>query len=446
MDLEGFPGRLWLEGRTPLRLHAEAPLPGPMPRGPAERTGTGFLNAAMAPARTRSILLLEDALARGWLVDDTTKPIRILDGLASTGVRWRRWLHELPSNLLPRLRITANDLDGQALDWARATHAMHPPNTSSSFLQEEDRWGTMSHGEVVGGVRILREDLRQVLAREAFQWIDLDPFGSPMPFLDGAIQAIGRRGVLAVTATDTAALCGSSWDAGRRRYGAQGVVDEWRHDTAVRILLGAIARIAAQHDRIIEPVLAMFDGHHVRVTVRILRSKSAASQVHASLGWRCHHRSGPPTFHPWDRPPEHLNRSSVSGPLWTGALGAPEVLQHLTSERVIERCMLPEGNPIITELGLEPSDLDAMRREHLRSVAHIAPAAELLGEPGRVPLPMDLLPRWFGVPATPRLNDLVDGLQASGRRAARAPMMAPMVLTDASLDEVGSIVRELVQL
>ena len=164
-----------------------------MPRGPAERTGTGFLNAAMAPARTRSILLLEDALARGWLVDDTTKPIRILDGLASTGVRWRRWLHELPSNLLPRLRITANDLDGQALDWARATHAMHPPNTSSSFLQEEDRWGTMSHGEVVGGVRILREDLRQVLAREAFQWIDLDPFGSPMPFLDGAIQAIGRR-------------------------------------------------------------------------------------------------------------------------------------------------------------------------------------------------------------------------------------------------------------
>ena len=203
MDLEGFPGRLWLEGRTPLRLHAEAPLPGPMPRGPAERTGTGFLNAAMAPARTRSILLLEDALARGWLVDDTTKPIRILDGLASTGVRWRRWLHELPSNLLPRLRITANDLDGQALDWARATHAMHPPNTSSSFPQEEDRWGTMSHGEVVGGVRILREDLRQVLAREAFQWIDLDPFGSPMPFLDGAIQAIGRRGVLAVTATDT---------------------------------------------------------------------------------------------------------------------------------------------------------------------------------------------------------------------------------------------------
>ena len=226
----------------------------------------------------------------------------------------------------------------------------------------------MSHGEVVGGVRILREDLRQVLAREAFQWIDLDPFGSPMPFLDGAIQAIGRRGVLAVTATDTSgALCGSSWDAGRRRYGAQGVVDEWRHDTAVRILLGAIARIAAQHDRIIEPVLAMFDGHHVRVTVRILRSKSAASQVHASLGWRCHHRSGPPTFHPWDRPPEHLDRSSVSGPLWTGALGAPEVLQHLTSERVIERCMLPEGSHHHrTRIGAIGPRCDAARASQVR--------------------------------------------------------------------------------
>ena len=39
-----------------------------------------------------------------------------------------------------------------------------------------------------------------------FQWIDLDPFGSPVGFLDTAIQSISRVGVLEVTATDIAAL------------------------------------------------------------------------------------------------------------------------------------------------------------------------------------------------------------------------------------------------
>ena len=47
----------------------------------------------MAPARTRSVLLLADALEHDWLV----KPdhdLRALDALCATGVRVRRWRNE----------------------------------------------------------------------------------------------------------------------------------------------------------------------------------------------------------------------------------------------------------------------------------------------------------------------------------------------------------------
>ena len=49
-------------------------------------------------------------------------------------------------------------------------------------------------------------DLRTSVLSQGWHWIDIDPFGSPVPFLDTAIQALARRGVLEVSATDTAAL------------------------------------------------------------------------------------------------------------------------------------------------------------------------------------------------------------------------------------------------
>ena len=77
-------GRLWMEGKTLVQLSADQERPTHMPRGPAKRTGPGFLNPAMAPARTRSVLLLADALEHDWLV----KPdhdLRALDALCATG-------------------------------------------------------------------------------------------------------------------------------------------------------------------------------------------------------------------------------------------------------------------------------------------------------------------------------------------------------------------------
>ena len=202
---KGWPGQLWLEGRTVVHLLDEQQRPTHMPRGPAKRTGPGFLNPAMAPARTRSVLLLNDALEHGWLVSDN-KSIRVLDALCATGVRIRRWRNEIPMLNQNRLRITANDLDEFALNWARHSHSTHPPHQSIEHEPEDDRYGKTSNQVFENGLDFRQMDARIAMLETGYQWIDLDPFGSPVQFLDAALQGLSRTGVLEITATDTLSL------------------------------------------------------------------------------------------------------------------------------------------------------------------------------------------------------------------------------------------------
>ena len=282
----GWPGQLWLEGRTLVHLQQEQERPSHMPRGPAKRTGVGFLNPAMAPARTRSVLLLADALEHGWLVKPG-RPIRALDALCATGVRIRRWRNEIPSDLQHRLRITGNDLDEFALSWAKTSHHCHPPKRDIVHEPEDDRHGQPSDAVFTNGLHFQRLDARMAMVDAAYQWVDLDPFGSPIQFLDAALQSLSRTGVLEVTATDTAALTGSSPSSQARRYQAKGLVDEYAHDDAVRLLLGTVATTAARLDKVVTPLLALFDGHHVRISLLVKTSKSEATKIRDSIGWRC---------------------------------------------------------------------------------------------------------------------------------------------------------------
>ena len=282
---EGWPGNIWLEGKTIVHLQKSQERPSHMPRGPAKKTGGGFLNPAMAPARTRSVLLLKDALEYNWLAPKE-KPIRAFDAMCSTGVRIRRWRNEIPIDLQDRLRITGNDLNDFAISWAKHSHNQNLPEYTENIEMNFDRYGSMSQREAVNGIFFQKMDAKLAMADASYQWIDIDPFGSPVPFIDSAIQSLARTGVLEVTATDTAALTGSSLSSQKRRYDSQGIVDDYAHDDAVRVLLGLIAKIAAMHDRVIKPIMSLFDGHHVRVSVLVKTSKEGASDFQENIGYR----------------------------------------------------------------------------------------------------------------------------------------------------------------
>ena len=63
-----------------------------------------------------------------------------------------------------------------------------------------------------------------------FDVIDLDPYGSPAEFLDGAVQSVGDGGMLAVTCTDMAVLCGNHSEACYAKYGCMPLKGKFCHE------------------------------------------------------------------------------------------------------------------------------------------------------------------------------------------------------------------------
>ena len=444
MDLssipEGWPGNLWLEGKTIVHLQPEQERPSHMPRGPAKKTGGGFPNPAMAPSRTRSVLLLKDALEHDWLTSQD-KPIRVFDAMCSTGVRIRRWRNEIPNELQSRLRITGNDLNDFALSWAINSHNQNLPKYTENVEMNFDRYGSMTQRESVNGIFFQKMDAKLAMADASYQWIDIDPFGSPVPFIDSAIQSLARTGVLEVTATDTAALTGSSLSSQKRRYDSQGIVDDYAHDDAVRVLLGLIAKVAAMHDRVIKPILSLFDGHHVRVSVLVKTSKEGASDFQNNIGYRLRCQDLPYKFIKY---PDSKQIKDSSGPLWIGPLMDREIAGRITVESAIQTC-LPSEEELeeLTDGKLEwiEKDVEYATREMARSVKHIADAADLLSREHLL-LSLNAMPRLAGTKGAPKMEDVVNDLIALGHSAARYPDMDPMFITDAEFETVLSVVRK----
>ena len=90
-----------------------------------------------------------------------------------------------------------------------------------------------------------RKSANVLLHEQKYHIVDLDPFGTPAPFLDAASASV--RSMLSVTATDTAPLCGAHLKAGIRKYAAVPLNTEYHSEMGLRVLLGACARELAKH-------------------------------------------------------------------------------------------------------------------------------------------------------------------------------------------------------
>lgn len=419
----GWPGLVHREGRTLTRV---TEVPDSTVRGPAAKSGDGvFLNPAMAGSRTRSVLLMAHAMESGMLGEGA---VRALDGLSASGLRARRWLHELPPECASRLIATAGDMNQNALDWALATEAEFPAEN--------------------GELGLLLGDLRSSVLSQGWHWIDIDPFGSPVPFLDTAVQALARRGVLEVSATDTAALSGSSRNPLMRRYGARVRLDKLKHDSGLRVLMATVARAAARHDRSITPLVSIWDSHHLRVSVQVRRVMGGANDVEASLGWRVFTPTQAevdasvtagllPADHGSDLPircflplshPVARGDSRVSGPMWIGPLGDSDTMASMTTERALELCG-PTAEDAEDPAGWSEKEFEAERRRVARAVRNIAEESQAIHATHLIAV--DELASWLEKGSPPSPARMVAHLQEQGHCAAVSHYSEPSFRTDA---------------
>ncbi len=161
--------------------------------------------------------------------------------------------------------------------------------------------------------------------KKRFDIVDVDPFGTPAPFLGSALRALRNHGLLASTATDLAPLCGVHQKACIRKYGGKPLRTEYCHELAVRLLAGCTATLAAKHDIGIHVVFSHSSEHYIRLYTQISYGAERGDESVKTLGYilhcfNCLHRET--TRQPFGNLtcPECGSKMDYAGPLWLGSI------------------------------------------------------------------------------------------------------------------------------
>jgi len=181
-------------------------------------------------------------------------------------------------------------------------------------------------------VEVANEDANLFLSRNGaprkrFDYVDVDPFGPPVPYLDSAIRALRNGGLLSLTATDMAPLCGVHPRACLRKYGGQPLRTEYCHELAVRLLTGCLTMMAAKHAIGVDVVFSHSVDHYVRAYAALNYGARRADKSIQQMGYilhcfSCLHRE---TVTGIASPLRHVCPScgaklKVAGPLWLGRI------------------------------------------------------------------------------------------------------------------------------
>ncbi|MEM1509068.1 MAG: tRNA (guanine(26)-N(2))-dimethyltransferase [Thermofilaceae archaeon] len=263
-----------------------------------------FYNPRMRTARDIDVALIE-----AYSSFNSRGAITVCEPLSATGVRGLRYAAEV--NTVEKVVI--ND------------------KVSKAYMLELEN---AKLNGLLNKVEVYNREARALLLELAekgvkFDVVDIDPFGSPVPFTEAALLAIKHKGMLCVTATDLAPLFGVKTEACKRKYFAIPLQTEFSKEIGARIMLGFVARQAAKLGLGVHPLFTALIGHALRLSVLIKRSRSSAIKSLNLIGLaryccKCFYRDlAEGLILRSEECPQCGTKLSVGGPLWIGPLWDP---------------------------------------------------------------------------------------------------------------------------
>jgi tRNA (guanine26-N2/guanine27-N2)-dimethyltransferase len=327
-----------------------------------------------------------------------TDSVTMADVLAGTGARGVRVAAEIP-----RIdRVYINDGNPAAIELARRAAEANGVTDRCQFSVQSG-YGLLAEHSAPGS---------------RFTIVDIDPFGSPAPYLDCALRAIEGEGLLSATATDTATLCGLYPRVAYRRYQGHSLKTEYCHELGVRLLFGSLAHQAMRLELGISPIFAHCTRHYIRTYATIHTGAGWVDSTHDNIGliehcFRCGHRSVAESR--VGECPECGSSMKPAGPLWIGNVFNREFLIALAEDCDIHAI---SGGQKIVGVAVEEIDMPPTYFTADQVAADI------------------------GVPS-PSLSAIVSALRDAGFRASRTALKPKAFKTDADAGTVRVIVKQL---
>ncbi|PXF53692.1 MAG: tRNA (guanine(10)-N(2))-dimethyltransferase [Candidatus Methanophagaceae archaeon] len=318
-----------------------------------------------------------------------------VDALAGTGVRGVRVANEVG------LQVVLNDLSREAYEVINRNVKLNG---------------------IEGSTRIYNEDANVLLHRNRHRYdiVDIDPFGSPVPYLDSLSQSVKK--LIMVTATDTAPLCGAH-TGGLRKYAAKPLNTEYHKEMATRILLGRVTRDMCRYDRAIQPLLCFSSSHFVRLIARVERGAKRADECMRRLGFilHCFSCGNRYAIHCSELPDMSTRcevcgaKFSIAGPLYLGPIKDNSFCKRVYEELRVRRLGKKREAQRIVATCMNELDIPFFYDYHgICKALKISP---------------------------PSIHSLIERLNDSGFRASRTHFSDTGVKTEAKMKEVKEILK-----
>lgn len=268
-----------------------------------------FYNPHMELNRDISILALQT------FQKQEDRDINICDLFGGSGIRGVRYKNEIDGVG----HVFINDISETANEYERHNVELNNLKDIEIFQHDASMFLRMHRGE--------------------FDVIDIDPFGTPSPFLDSAGYCSRRNSLLCVTATDTSALCGTYKEPCIRKYNAKPYKSEYCHETGIRILAGFVALTLAKYSKSIEVKLSHSTEHYMRLYIEVKKGSKKSDECLKNIGYisHCKHclyreeNKGLATSTP-NICPECGEKLIQAGPLWLGEIQNEEFISKMIEE------------------------------------------------------------------------------------------------------------------
>lgn len=216
---------------------------------PEEGKNYGFYNPRMRFDRNISVCVI--SVFRKIFEKRFGKQPMVCDLLCATGVRGIRYVKEAGVE-----NVVINDKNPNAIELAKR-------NVLENGVE----------------IEISNVDANKLLLERRFDVIDIDPFGSPYPFIDCAAQSLNKFSLLCVTATDLPVLFGIYPKVCLRRYGIRSCRCDFENELGLRILISFVIRELAKYDLAFQPILSYVRKHWIRLFGLVERSLSKVDEI-----------------------------------------------------------------------------------------------------------------------------------------------------------------------